>query len=109
MHHCSSLLCLLGLLGSQITAQTRAAEDADWVIRAKYVVTMDAQHRVINRGAVAIRGTRIVGVGPQSEIGQRYQAKHTLDKPDAVVTPGLIDTHTHAPMSLFRAIADDMR
>ena len=70
---------------------------------------MDAQHRVIDGGAVAIRGTRIVAVGPQSEIAQRYQAKQTLDKPDALVAPGLIDTHTHAPMSLFRAIADDMR
>ncbi len=105
MRHFYSALCLFALL----TLQTTAAEDADWVIRAKYVVTMDAQHRVIDGGAVAIRGTRIVGVGPQSEIGHRFQPRHTLDEPDALVAPGLIDTHTHAPMSLFRAIADDMR
>ncbi|MGI8960495.1 MAG: amidohydrolase family protein [Bryobacteraceae bacterium] len=105
MRHFSSALFLFAFLG----VQTRAAEDVDWIIRAKYVVTMDAQHRVIDRGAVAIRGTRIAAVGPQREIGQRYQAKQTLDKPDALVAPGLIDTHTHAPMCLFRAIADDMR
>jgi 5-methylthioadenosine/S-adenosylhomocysteine deaminase len=105
MRHFSSVLWLLALLN----VQTRAAEDADWVIRAKYLVTMDAHHRVIERGAVAIRGTRIIGVGSQSEIGRRFQARQTLDKPDALVAPGLIDTHTHAPMSLFRAIADDMR
>jgi 5-methylthioadenosine/S-adenosylhomocysteine deaminase len=100
-----SAICVFALLG----AQTEAAENADWIIRAKYVVTMDAHHRVIDRGALAIRGTRIVGVGSQSEIGQRFEAKHTLNEPDALVAPGLIDTHTHAPMSLFRAIADDRR
>ncbi len=70
---------------------------------------MDTQHRVIEHGAVAIRGTRIAGVGTQTEIAQRFTAAHTLEKPDAIVMPGFIDTHTHAPMSLFRAIADDLR
>jgi len=97
-------LCVIALLGAQILG----AEPADWIIRAKYVVTMDAQHAVIDHGAVAIRGTRIVGVGTQSDINRQFQAKHTLDKPDGLIAPGLIDTHTHAPMSLFRAIADDM-
>lgn len=86
-----------------------AADPADWIIRAKYVLTMDPQHRVIEGGAVAIRGARIVGVGTQQEIDQRFTAKHTLNKPDALLAPGLIDTHTHAPMSLFRAFADDRR
>jgi 5-methylthioadenosine/S-adenosylhomocysteine deaminase len=99
-----SALCLVAL-----GVHASAAENADWIVRAKYVVTMDAQHRVIDRGAVAIRGTRIVGVGSQGEIGQRFEATHTLDEPDALVAPGLIDTHTHAPMSLFRALADDKR
>jgi 5-methylthioadenosine/S-adenosylhomocysteine deaminase len=99
-----SALCLVAL-----GVHASAAENADWIVRAKYVVTMDAQHRVIDRGAVAIRGARIVGVGSQGEIGQRFEAKHTLDEPDALIAPGLIDTHTHAPMSLFRALADDKR
>jgi 5-methylthioadenosine/S-adenosylhomocysteine deaminase len=89
--------------------QAKPAEPVDWIVRAKYVVTMDAQRQVIPEGAVAIRGTNIVGVGSQTEIAQRFQAKHTLDKPDALIAPGLIDTHTHAPMSLFRGIADDKR
>lgn len=92
-----------------IAAHAKAAEPADWVLRAKYIVTMDAQHRVIKQGAIAFRGSRIVGVGTQTEIARDFQAKHTLDKPDALIAPGLIDTHTHAPMSLFRAIADDKR
>jgi 5-methylthioadenosine/S-adenosylhomocysteine deaminase len=70
---------------------------------------MDAKHRIIEQGAVAISGARIVAVGSQSELAARFQAKHTLDKPDALLAPGLIDTHTHAPMSLLRGLADDKR
>ncbi|MBV8551362.1 MAG: amidohydrolase [Acidobacteriaceae bacterium] len=86
-----------------------AAEHADLIIRARYVVTMDAQQRLIPQGAVAIRGTRIAGVGTQADIAERFDAPNVLDEPDALLAPGFIDTHTHAPMSLFRAIADDMR
>ena len=103
LRFCRSLF-LIALLSVAATA----AENVDWIIRAKYVVTMDLHHEVIEQGAVAIRGARIVGVGAQGEIARQFQAKHTLDKPNGVIAPGLIDTHTHAPMSLFRAIADDM-
>lgn len=101
--------CSFVLLATFLTSALQAADPADWVIRAKYVVTMDGRNRLIEGGAVAIRGTRIVGVGTQDEIAHRFQAAQTLDKPDAILAPGMIDTHTHAPMSLFRAIADDMR
>ncbi|MDQ2840752.1 MAG: amidohydrolase family protein, partial [Acidobacteriota bacterium] len=84
-----------------------AAENVDWIVRAHYVVTMDAGHRLIENGAVAIKGERIAGVGTQAVIEKDFIAAHTLDKPQALLAPGLIDTHTHAPMSLFRALADD--
>jgi 5-methylthioadenosine/S-adenosylhomocysteine deaminase len=86
-----------------------AAESADWIWTARYVVTMDPQRRVIEDGAIAIRGERIVAAGPRAEIEQRYQARQRLDRPNAILAPGLIDTHTHAAMSLFRGIADDLR
>jgi 5-methylthioadenosine/S-adenosylhomocysteine deaminase len=88
---------------------TLAAEPADWIWSARYVITENAQHRVIENGAVAIRGERIVGVGTKAEIDARFQAKQRLDRPDAILAPGLIDTHTHAAMSLFRGIADDKK
>jgi 5-methylthioadenosine/S-adenosylhomocysteine deaminase len=87
----------------------RAAEPADWIWSARYVITENAQHRVIENGAVAIRGDRIVGVGTKAEIDARFQARQRLDRPDAILAPGLIDTHTHAAMSLFRGIADDKK
>jgi 5-methylthioadenosine/S-adenosylhomocysteine deaminase len=86
-----------------------AAESADWIWTGRYVVTMDPQRRLIENGAIAIRGERILAAGPKAEIEQRYQARQRLDRPDAILAPGLIDTHTHAAMSLFRGIADDLR
>ena len=82
-------------------------ENVDWIIRARYVITMDAAHRVIENGAIAIRGSRIAAVDTQTAIAREFTAQHTLDKSHALLAPGLIDTHTHAPMSLFRALADD--
>jgi 5-methylthioadenosine/S-adenosylhomocysteine deaminase len=82
-------------------------ERADWIWTGRYVITMDASHKVIQDGAVAIRGAKIVATGPRREIEARFQAEHRLDRPNAILSPGFIDTHTHAPMSLFRAIADD--
>src|SRR4051794_9574300 len=88
---------------------TLSAEPADFIWSARYVITMDGQRRVIENGAVAIKGDRIVGVGTKAEIDGRFQAKQRLDRPDAILAPGLINTHTHAAMSLFRGIADDLK
>ncbi|MEP6538454.1 MAG: amidohydrolase family protein [Bryobacteraceae bacterium] len=92
-----------------VFALLAAAEPADTIVSARYVVTMDAQRRVIENGAVAIRGERIVEVGTRADIDRKYHAKNRIDEPTSLVAPGLINTHTHAPMSLFRGIADDLR
>ncbi len=89
-------------------ASLAAAEPADWVWSARYVITMDARHRVIENGAVAVRGGRLAGVGTKAEINARFQPKERLDRPEAILAPGLINTHTHAAMSLLRGIADDL-
>jgi 5-methylthioadenosine/S-adenosylhomocysteine deaminase len=96
-------ICSLLLLA----ALTLCGEAVDQIWTARYVVTMDPQRRVIENGAVAIGGSRIVAVGTRAAIDREYQARERVDRPDAVITPGLIDTHTHAAMSLFRGIADD--
>src|SRR3954469_8390256 len=85
------------------------ADAVDTIFSARYVVTMDAQRRVIENGAVAIRGERIVEVGTKADIDKKYQPKTRIDEPKSLIAPGLINTHTHAPMSLFRGIADDLR
>jgi 5-methylthioadenosine/S-adenosylhomocysteine deaminase len=97
---------LLAALGAKAAA---AADPADLVVRNATVVTVDAQRRVIRDGAVAILGGRIVAVGPAAEIGARYQGRETLDAGGGIVLPGLVNAHTHAPMVLFRGIADDLK
>jgi 5-methylthioadenosine/S-adenosylhomocysteine deaminase len=96
-------ICSLFLL-----AWTLAAEPADWVWSGRYVITEDARHRVIENGAVAVRGDRIVGVGTKRDIDSRFQPKQRVDRPEAILAPGLINTHTHAAMSLLRGVADDL-
>lgn len=86
-----------------------AAAPADWIWSARFVITENPRHGVIENGAVAIVGDHIVAVGTRGEIDAQYQARQRLDRPDAILAPGLIDTHTHAAMSLFRGIADDLR
>ena len=85
------------------------AEPVDWIWSARFVVTMDAERRVIENGAVAIRGQRIVAAGLKKDIDRDFQPKQRLDRPDALIAPGLINTHGHAPMVLLRGIADDLR
>src|ERR1700757_2554863 len=84
-----------------------AAEPADFIWSGRYVITMDTQRRVIENGAVAIKGDRILAVGTKAEIDTRFQPKQRPDRPDAILAPGLVNTHTHAAMSLFRGISDD--
>jgi 5-methylthioadenosine/S-adenosylhomocysteine deaminase len=85
------------------------AETADAIYTARYVVTMNARRDLIDDGAVAVRGQRILGVGKRADIEKQFQARVHINRPEAILMPGLINTHTHAAMSLFRGIADDMK
>ena len=96
-------LCVL------LSALCLHADPADWIYSARYVVTMNARHDLIDNGAIAIRAGRIVGVGKRADIEKQFQARQHADRPDAILMPGLINTHTHAAMSLFRGIADDVK
>jgi len=69
---------------------------------------MDSSRRIIDKGMVAIRGDRIIAVGPASELAGRFQAAQEISAANQIVLPGLVNTHNHAPMVLFRGIADDM-
>jgi 5-methylthioadenosine/S-adenosylhomocysteine deaminase len=83
-------------------------EQVDLIVYNAIVVTMDGGSRVLPRGAVAIRGNGIVAVEPAEAIASAYTARETIDAGGQVVMPGLINTHTHAPMVLYRGLADDL-
>ncbi len=99
---------ILSLVFTWLPAIANAAERVDIIIRGGTVVTMDGTSRVIENGAVAVKGERIIAVGTTSDIAAKYTAARTIDAAGKVVMPGLINTHTHVPMVLFRGIADDL-
>ena len=78
------------------------------VVTGGTIVTMDAARRVIPDGAIAVDNGRIVAIDTASNIAQRYEPADRVDVRGQVVLPGLINTHTHAPMVLFRGLADDL-
>jgi 5-methylthioadenosine/S-adenosylhomocysteine deaminase len=91
-----------------LSFNARAIERVDIIVRGGTVVTMDGASRVIENGAVAVRREHIVAVGTTAEIMARYAATRLINATGKVVMPGLINTHTHVPMVLFRGIADDL-
>ena len=82
--------------------------NVDLLILGGTVVTMDQDRRVIENGWVAITGGKIVAVGSRADLPKKYRAEQTINAAGKAVIPGLINTHTHIPMTLFRGIADDM-
>src|SRR5579863_4450174 len=85
-----------------------AQEKVDLLITGGTVITMDAQRRVLDDGAIAMRGDSIVAVGPRVELETQYTAAKVINARGSLVMPGLINGHTHAAMSLFRGIAEDL-
>ncbi|MCX5909453.1 MAG: amidohydrolase family protein, partial [Deltaproteobacteria bacterium] len=59
-------------------------------------------------GALAIDRGRIVAVGPKGKVESTYKAKKIIDAREALIMPGLVNAHTHASMTLFRGLADDL-
>jgi 5-methylthioadenosine/S-adenosylhomocysteine deaminase len=80
-------------------------EAVDLLIDNGTVITVDGERRVIEGGAVAVRGDRIVAVGPSAELRARYDAREIIDAHRMAVLPGLIDSHAHAGHALLKTIA----
>lgn len=83
--------------------------EVDTILAHGTVVTMDAAFTLINDGAVAIRGDSIAAIGPTDQILRDHTAKTVVDCHDCAIIPGLINAHTHVPMTLLRGLADDLR
>jgi 5-methylthioadenosine/S-adenosylhomocysteine deaminase len=98
--------CLLAA-GAVVLAQAQR-RTVSLVLTGGIVVTMDASGRVLSSGAVAIDGRDIVAVDTPEAIAARFAGRESIDTSGQVVMPGLINTHTHAPMVLYRGLADDL-
>ena len=93
---------------SRKSPSSSSVSSVDTLVTAAHVLTMDGTDRVFSPGAVAIKAGRIVAVGTPSGLAALYSPKQRILRPNAVVLPGLINTHTHAAMNLLRGIADDL-
>jgi len=93
------------IIPQTIFAQKRAV---DLIVQNGTVVTMDAQRRIIENGAIAVVKSEIIAVGTSAEIARKYSSKQIINAQGKVVIPGLVNAHTHIPMTLFRGISDDL-
>ncbi len=103
----------LSWLASVVFVITAAAQtqprQVTTIVAGGAVVTVDAARHIYNPGAVAIDGTTIVAVGSAADIAARFKAAEQINTVGSIVIPGLINTHGHAPMVLYRGLADDLR
>ena len=84
-------------------------ERVDTILSGGTVVTMNRAFDLIPDGAVAIKGDSILAVGTREAILQQYESDNVVDCAGKYVLPGLVNAHTHVPMTLLRGLADDLR
>jgi 5-methylthioadenosine/S-adenosylhomocysteine deaminase len=110
------LLLVVTLLAAVLTPALPAAaqrrgtrmKTVDLLVVNGTLVTMDKGRRVIEDAGIAIENGRIVAVGPRRDIVRQYTSAQTVDARGKIIIPGLINGHTHIPMTLFRGLADDL-
>jgi 5-methylthioadenosine/S-adenosylhomocysteine deaminase len=84
-------------------------QKADLLLTNAIILTMDKEFNQYEPGALAVKGDYILAVGPQEEITKAFSAKEIIDCGAKVLMPGLVNAHTHIPMTLLRGLADDLR
>jgi 5-methylthioadenosine/S-adenosylhomocysteine deaminase len=82
--------------------------DVDILITEGLIVTMDNSGTIYDDGALAIENDTIIDLGHSEDIKKAYRGKKEISARNCIVMPGLINGHTHAAMTCFRGIADDM-
>jgi 5-methylthioadenosine/S-adenosylhomocysteine deaminase len=82
--------------------------EVDLIITGERALLLDAKNTCLDRAAIAINAGNIIAVGPTEKITQQYRAKKTITANDSLIMPGFVNCHTHAAMTCFRGIADDL-
>ena len=81
----------------------------DLLVRADAIVTQDEERRVLTGAAVAIRDGLVAEVGDYAALAAKYEPARQLDMAGRMLLPGLVNGHTHLPMTLLRGFADDLQ
>jgi 5-methylthioadenosine/S-adenosylhomocysteine deaminase len=84
-------------------------KNVDLIISGGRVLTLDETGSYYEDGSVAVVADRIVAVGTKSDIESTHNATRVIDGRDCIIMPGLINGHTHAAMTCFRGMADDLK
>ncbi|HNP64058.1 MAG TPA: amidohydrolase [Woeseiaceae bacterium] len=98
---------LVALVLALTNVQASQAEDVDLIVKNGTVLTMNAGKEIFSDGVVIVSGNKIVEVGGVEILG-RYSSDNAIDAKGGIIMPGMINTHTHASMSVFRSLADDV-
>lgn len=81
---------------------------SDTIIKARWTIPVIPEGQVLEDYSVMVTDGRIEAILPNSELPAEFEARQTVDLPNHALIPGLINAHTHAPMSLLRGLADDL-
>lgn len=79
----------------------------DTLVRCGLLLTQDAERTSIEDAGLALAGGLVLAVGPHAQMAAAHAPAEVLDLSGCLVLPGLVNTHTHAPMTLLRGLADD--
>ena len=83
-------------------------QDIDLIITGGKALLLDSENTCLDRAAIAINAGDILAVGHTEKIEKQYRAKKTITAQDSLIMPGFVNCHTHAAMTCFRGIADDL-
>ena len=90
------------------TQKRKQQTDADWMIHARWVATVNEQDAVLENHTLVLQNHQIVDILPSQLATQKYTSAQQTSLDDHLVTPGLINAHCHAAMALLRGYADDL-
>jgi len=83
-------------------------QNIDLIISGGKALLMDDGDSCLENAAIAVNASAIIDIGPKETILPKYCAKKTIQAENALIMPGFVNTHTHAAMTCFRGIADDL-
>ncbi|MEN6360275.1 MAG: amidohydrolase [Smithella sp.] len=83
-------------------------QDIDLIISGGKALLMNDHNTCLENAGIAVNASSIIDIGQKEEILKKYSAKKIIDGENSLILPGFVNTHTHAAMTCFRGIADDL-
>lgn len=96
-------------LYDQLRQRGLGLKQADIILTGGSIITMNESFDIIHDGMLVIKDSKILALDTRQSLEGQYQATETIDCSGKYILPGLINAHTHVPMTLLRAMADDLR